>query len=66
MEVNDEGVCWIEGTYFAEGMVVRGCWEESSSCVQGNELRVEDVIGLLEAIAGTDNLGRLAGKGRVW
>ena len=45
MKANDEGVCWIDGTYFAEGMVVVGCWVESSSCVQGNELRHEDVVG---------------------
>ena len=63
MEINDEGVCWIDGTYFAEDMVVGRCWVESSRCVQGNELRVEDVVGLLEAVAGTDDLSGLAGKG---
>lgn len=45
VEAYDEGVCWIDGTYFAEGMVVVGCWVESSSCVQDNELRHEDVVG---------------------
>ena len=66
MEVNDEGVCWIDWAYFAEGMVVGECWVESSSCVQGDEFRVKDVVGLLEAVACTDDLGGLAGMGRVW
>lgn len=66
MEVNYEGVCWIDGTYFVEGVVIGGCWVESSSCVQCNELRVEDIVGLLEAVPRTDYLGGLAGKGGIW
>ena len=65
MEIDDEGVSWIGGTYFAEGMVVGGCWVKASSCVQGYEFSVKDVVGLLEAVAGTDDFGCLAGKRRV-
>ena len=34
--------------------------------MQGYKFCIEDVVGLLQAIAGTNNFGGLASKDRVW
>ena len=31
VEIDDEGVSWIGETYFAEGMLIGGCWVKASS-----------------------------------